>query len=149
MINIDIDALFKAAAKVQLPTTVSARSGNSSLSFGIVNSTRNGKRLSFSKGLVHALGLEKNASLLPLSEEGVLMIAKDLPFNSANSVTLRGDDGRKVAYAADVIILLTEIFKLDFSQHVSATFDDVSIENYDGTPVAVVSIFSNKDGEQA
>lgn len=141
--NIDLSDLLKLAEEVKLPTIPTAMGGGSSkLSFGIVNSASNGKRITFSKGLVTALAVTNKAVMLPVKAKDVLMVARVLPFPAAKSVDLKGEDGRKIAYDSEMVTLLTKVFDLTFTKHVSAAYNDITIDTLDdGTPVALIHIF--------
>ena len=84
--------------------------------------------------------------MLPIKDEGLLMVAEKLPYKAACSVSLKdegrnGRDGAKIAYNSGMVALLTREFDLDFSKHVSMSFSDISIETLeDGTTVALIRI---------
>ena len=135
-----------AARAVQLPQSAKVFSGNSRLSFNIVNSDSNGKRVKLSKDLAAALGITESADILPIKGEGLIMVAEKLPYEAACSVSLKGErrngrSGAKIAYNAGMVALLTKEFDLDFSEHVSMSFSDITIEKLeDETPVALIHI---------
>ena len=145
----DISKLLAAAQAVQFPTDVKFNSSSSQLSFGIVNCD-NGKRIKFSKALALELGITESADMLPIKSEGVIMIAKKLPYEiapQARPVSLKNDrkgkggEGGKIAYNSGMVALLTEVFSLDFTGRTSMAFDNVSLEKLpDETPVAFVHI---------
>lgn len=146
MNKFDIEALFRAAAEVAPINITSTCNAGSKISMGIVNSKENGKRISFSKALVKALGVTEKIFILPMKIEGMLLLAaKTFPFTApaASVLQLRGDSGRKIAYASNAVACLTEVFQLDFSQHVSMTFSDIRIEERDGVTVGVVNMRGN------
>lgn len=147
--NINVQEILAAAQAVQLPTNVKSCSSNSQLSFGIVNCD-NGKRVKLSKGIVSAFGITENADILPIKSEGVIMIAKKLPYEiapQARSVSLKNDkkgksgEGGKIAYNSGMVALLTEVFSLDFTDRTSMAFDDIHLDELpDKTPMALVRI---------
>ena len=129
-----------AAAQNQKPVIGSfVSTAKGPLSFGIVNSASNGKRLSFSKALTSALGLGEDIALITVPSEGVIMIARELPYEGAIRGKLRGED-KKLWYASPVVQLITEQFGIDFKKHVSYSYSDISINDLDGIPVATVCI---------
>lgn len=135
----DMKKIAAAAHAVKLPIMPVASSGGS-LSFNIVNSESNGKRIRFSKGLALAVGITESADMLPIKDEGLLMVAENLPYGAACPVKLNGKGGNaKIAYNSGMVALLTNVFELDFTKHVSMSFSDISIEKLDdGTPVALI-----------
>lgn len=134
-----IDAVAKAAKLPQFPVSI-IRTSN--LSFNIVNSNRNGKRLKLSKDLAQALGLTDSAAMLPLKEEGVLLIAEKLPYE-AYQVSLKGDNEAKIAYSSGMVALLTQMFELNFTDHTSMSFTNITIHPLEnGTPMALVPIYN-------
>lgn len=142
----DMQRIEAAARAVQLPQSAKVFSGNSRLSFNIVNSDSNGKRVKLSKDLAAAIGITERADILPIKGEGLIMVAEKLPYEAACSVSLKdegrnGRTGAKIAYNSGMVALLTKEFDLDFSEHVSMSFSDISIEKLeDETTVALIRI---------
>ena len=134
------ELLEKAKAAENVPVAVkSTSSGSSKLSFGIVYSEENGKRLSFSKALVKTLGLTDSVSIFPLVEEGIILISKDLENENA-SVGKLSKKEKKYCYNAAIVKMLIDAFKPDFNGHVSKSYDDISFEYVDDKMVAAVKI---------
>ena len=139
----DMKKIEAAAKAAQLPQLATSTFRTSNLSFNIVNSKRNGKRVKLSKGLVQALDLTDNADMLPLKEEGLLMVAKKLPYEAACSVLLKGEDEAKIAYNTGMVALPAQMFGLNFTNHTSMSFSDSDIETLeDGTTVALIPIYN-------
>ncbi len=139
----DMKKIEAAAQSVQLPKIAIPRASNSRLSFGIVNSPRNGKRLRLSMGLASAVNVTKDAAMLPIPDEGLLMVAEKLSFDETRTVSLKNDSrsNAKISYNTDMVLLLTKVFNLDFTEHVSVSFNDVTLDTLsDGTPVALIRI---------
>ncbi len=139
--------LMKSSEQTQLPAGASrGGSGNSKMSLGIVNSEANGRRVSFSKALSTALGLKTTAEIALVPDEGCVLIAAKLPHANVIKAKLSAKgskEGRKISYSASAVHALTEAFKLNFAEHVSVSYDDVTVEALDdGTKVAVVEIFN-------
>ena len=134
----NINSTLTKAQSLSLPTITSISHGSSKFSFGIVNSKRNGKRLSFSKALVAKLELEDTVYITPVKEDGVIILAGTRLFESYEC-NLRGDD-KKLSYNSGVVETLTELFGLDFSQHVSKSFTKIDFDEHEGVPVAIVSL---------
>lgn len=139
----DIKRIEAAAKAAQLPRLATSTFRTSNLSFDIVNSKRNGKRVKLSKDLAQAVDLTDSADMLPLEEEGLLMVAKKLPFEAACPVLLKGDNEAKIAYNSGVVALLTQMFGLNFADHTSMSFSNITIDKLeDGTPVALIPIYN-------
>lgn len=127
--------LFQNMMHMNLPTIAK---GSAKYSFGIVNSKNNGKRVTISKALAQTLGLEDSAMFMPSDTDRKLVVGKTLPFPHAITGKLSGAD-KKTCYLTSLVALLTEMFGLDFSKHVSQTFVTIDIDNINGVPVAIVS----------
>ena len=133
---------LQEAAKAVKPTDIKvSHSGNSRFSFGIVNSARNGKRVTLSKGLATALSIGDSADMVPIAAEGVLMIGKKLSFPATSTVSLKEDGGGKIGYNSGMVAVLTQVFGLNFTEHVSVSYSDINMDHLDdGTLVAIVKI---------
>lgn len=139
----DMKKIEAAAKAAQLPQLATSAFRTSNLSFNIVNSKRNGKRIKLSKSLAQAVDLTDSADMLPLKEEGLLMVAKKLPYEAAHLVSLKGGDEAKICYKTGMVALLTQMFDLNFADHTSMSFTDITLETLeDGTPVALVRIYN-------
>ena len=68
----NINSTLTKAQSLSLPTITSISHGSSKFSFGVVNSKKNGKRLSFSKALVAKLELTDKTYITPVKEDGVI-----------------------------------------------------------------------------
>ena len=138
MKKVNFDKLFAAAetAEVQQVST----NGSSKYSVSVVNSNGNGKRVTLSKALVEKLALDGSVSMLPLQDEGVLMLAKELPFASASTIALTSSDGR-IAYHAGAVKLLVDSFRLNYSNgKTSMAFNEVEFTEHEGVTIAVITI---------
>ena len=140
----DINKLFEAAANQNVPK-VSGSTGKYSVS--VVNSDGNGKRITLSNALKDKLQLEGSFSMIPLVEDRVLMMAKNLPFKSASTIQLNSNNGR-IAYHAGAVKMIVEAFDLDYTRRTSMSFGDVEFDTYDGVTVAIVNIPANQQSEQ-
>ena len=112
--------------------------GASKYSVSIVNNI-NGKRLMISKALSAVLSLDLTAYFLPVEETGQLMISATPIGNKYSCGSLSGAD-KKICYNASLVKMLTEAFKLDFSDKTSCSFGDITIDNSTGNAVAIVEI---------
>lgn len=127
--------MFEKMMTINVPKTVS---NTGKYSFGIVNSKKNGKRISFNKALSHALGLTDKVTLMPNAEDGKVVLCRDLVFPKAVEGTLR-DDGSKICYNTAIVKMLSAEFFIDFSNRTSYTFTDIDIDEFNGYPVAIVT----------
>lgn len=140
---VNLAELLQKANRQTLTTAVNAHGGNSSRSFGIVNSRTNGRRLSFSKKLCEDLHLETTVEISPVIEDNVLMIGKNLPDGLENKFTcnLKGEDSRKVSYCGGLVQDLTAWFNLDYSKCTSKSFTAIEMMDAgNGTKMAVVTL---------
>ena len=130
-------SLRERALSTNAPTITANTNGD--YSFGIVNSEANGKRVSISKNLSKKLELTETLAILPMIEDGVVLLAKELPFPATSHVSVRGKD-KKIAYSASLVKLLTEVFTLEYSARTSMSFSDIDFDTVDDMPVAIVKI---------
>ena len=137
---INKNKIFEKAKTVNIPKV---QSTSSAYSFGIVNS-KNGKRLTFSKSLSEKLGLIETVDILPMIDDGILLVSADLPFEAASTGTVNKDE-KKICYGAALVALVTESFKLNFTGKTSISFNDITIEDYEGHPVAFINIGKPKE----
>jgi hypothetical protein len=138
------DALAKAAADERNHSFVSTTTSGP-VSFGVVNNI-NGKRLTLSKALAAALGLEDAMEILPSHDENFLFVGKKLPVDKAFPGKLSGAD-KKICYSAELVERVTTAFNLDFSDKTSMSVNTIEFTEIDGNPVAVVHF--PKAGEDA
>lgn len=141
--NFDMAAFRKELEALQVEKVVSS----GKFSFGIVNSTGNGKRITINKSLSEKLELTDTVSVLPHSDKNVLVIGKSLPFDSASVVKINGQD-KKTCYSAGIVKLIAKSFNIDFSKHVSRSFTNIDIDEIDGIPVAIIDM-SKVSGDAA
>ena len=123
-------------------TSTNSHGSAGSLSFGIVNSVKNGKRLSLSGALARRLGVTDTAYIVLLPSDHVVLIAKQLPLESAMQMTLKSEKrcASKICYSYPLVKAITDSYNLDFTGRTSMTFYDIDIINEDGTDVAVITI---------
>ena len=136
--RVNFEKLFEVAKTAEVQQVSASGSGKYSIS--VVNSNGNGKRITLSKALVEKLDLDGSVSMLPLPGEGVLMVAKELPFASASTIELTSSD-KRTAYHAGAVKLLVDSFNLDYSGgKTSMSFNDVEFTEHNGETVAIVTI---------
>lgn len=118
---------------------------NSRLDFRITNPEMGVKYVQFSEELVLATGITESADILPIADEGLIIVAKELPFHSACTVTLqdaKGTKGAKVAYNSALVDLLVEDYWLEFFEGSQRLFTDITIETLTNqTTAAFIRIF--------
>lgn len=134
--------LLSSAEATVLPNVPAASTGGSStLSFGVVNSAANGKRLTFSKGLSHALGLTDGVYLSFIPAEKMLLLSPVSCCGQSQLCKLRTSGERKVSYNSHAVQLVTAAFELDFSGCTSMSFGQIEVQtNTDGIPIAIVKM---------
>lgn len=129
-------------AKAQAVRLVEPKISRPNLFLNIENPNCNGKRIRFSKALSQALGITNSAAVLPLYEEGLLLVAKALPFDAACLVTLKDDRGAKIAYDPVLLRWLQTELDIFADWPLSWSFHDITIDKLtDATTVALVRIF--------
>ncbi|MDR1508586.1 MAG: hypothetical protein LBS53_03000 [Synergistaceae bacterium] len=109
------------------------------LGIAIVNTARNGVRMSFTKALHEALG---NPAAIQFATGGdYLYVGKTIP-HSTESVPFSYGKGVNTIYARGFIIYLTNFFSLDFSNRTSISFTDVEImeQEYEGEQIIFAKI---------
>ena len=92
------------------------------MSFCIVNTLENGKRIKLSSSLVEALGNPETVQMNAL--ENNLKIGKSLKNCSVDFKLSRQD----TIYSSGLVEEITDFFKLDFSDRTSMSFDEVKIK---------------------
>ena len=137
MVKKDFNKLFQAAQVAEV-RQVSA-TGSSKYSVSVVNSDGNGKRVTLSKALIEKLELEGSVYMLPLANEGVLLLAKAMAFPSASEIVLNSKDQR-ISYNADAVKLLVDTFGLDYSKCTSKAFNQIEFESHEDITFAVVTM---------
>ena len=142
---VDRSKLYNFAKQTKLPPVVTTTLPSyGKLSFGIVNSAANGKRVSFSKALAKSLQLEENGSvkIIPVPALGVIMIGKNLSIEETYVCPLKISKERFVSYSSACVAGLTKSFGLDFKNHVSKSFDRIEIDKdiVNGSPYAIVTV---------
>lgn len=142
----NIDSLLAKASAANIPVVTASAGGSNKYSMGVVNSKNNGKRLTFSKALSARLGLTETVHMIPVMDDGVLLVAKELPGNTVSCGSLSGEE-KKICYSAQLVELLTKVFKLDFSEHVSRSFGDVQFETHGDLTIAVITMLHNASDE--
>ena len=110
---------------------------NSKVSFSIVNSANNGKRIMFSKGLLEKLGNPTTVKFMVLTEEGVLIVGENLGAEKAYKFS---EANKKIIYCGGVINSLVEDFSIDFEGRTSRSFAEIDIGSYNDNPVAIIKL---------
>lgn len=155
MFKKDYSYLLKKATE-SAATSLSQCSGTASTySFGIVNSKRNGKRLTFSKALATALALEDTVELISIPDDGTLLVSKSLSSDIAVKCSLSGSPGEsRICYRTDVVKAIVKDFDLNYDNCTSRSFNMIDIDKSGKAPVAIITIASpitkdTKTGETA
>lgn len=103
----------------------------------IVLSKKNGKRIEFLPNLCTALSLEDCVRLTFMGKSLVVMPAKE--FSDFPVYELRQCGKKKIIYNASLAMEIAERLELDYSNCVSKTLNNVSIESYDGYEIAILT----------
>lgn len=119
-------------------SSVVVSTGTSKYSVSIVNNI-NGKRVSISKALSADLSINSSAYFLPVEETGQLLISASPIGDRSSCVPLSGAE-KKICYNAALVQMLTNAFKLDFSDKTSCSFSNITIDNSTGNAVAIVDM---------
>lgn len=152
MNRLSIAQLLDEATKTKIPARAMSKQSKSKPSFGIVNSSTNGKRLTFSRAIVAELDLKDIAEIALIPTESCVLIASKLPIGNklACKLSAKGDS-KKISYNAGAVEAITKAFELNFAEHVSASYDEVEFSTFeDGMPYAVVTVYNKYpivDGE--
>ena len=133
------DLLAELEASNATPVITTGGIGSHRYSFGIVNSKSNGKRISISKALAKKLDLADTVYLAAFPQHGLLMMASTLPSTKASICFLTGED-KKIGYSSEIVHQLTADFKLDFSEHVSRSFQKVEFNEENDVCIAYIHI---------
>ena len=121
--------------------TRSVRTRSSKYSMGIVRSERNGKRISFSSALVDRLELEDTVFITAFPTEGLLILGSTAYSEDSTEFYLRDNKGHgKLCYNASLVEFLINAFDLDYSDHVSKTFTDITFSEDANPPMAIVKL---------
>lgn len=103
----------------------------------VVNSARNGKRVTFPQAVMERLNNPETLQFAFADDK--IAVAERLPGNEVSFNIKRGK-GRAIIYAAGLVREIAEQFDLDFTSRVSITFYDVEYHEVEGYPVAVISV---------
>ena len=134
--NISISDLIAMAEKSSANYIIST--GVSKCSFSIVNNI-NGKRLSFSKTLSKTIDLADKVYILPVPEQGKLLLA-NAPISTKASIGNVSGKDKKICYSASLVNVITTAFRLDFSDKTSMSFSDIEYDVINGVNVASVDL---------
>lgn len=142
MNNYNLDNLLVLANNAVIPNISSMdETSNGTLSFGVVNSNSNGKRITISKALAAVLNLDNAVYLTFVPQEGVLILSSSKVSGTSVKVTLKGNKKTKrTGYNAVVVFALKKSFDLDYSNCVSLSFRDIAINNNNGISCAIINM---------
>jgi len=104
----------------------------------VVNSEKNGKRVSLPRSVMERLNNPKTLQFAFTDEE--IAVGERLSGDNATFTPRRDKEGRALIYAANLVREITEHFGLDFTNRVSITFHDVEYHEVDGYPFAIISV---------
>lgn len=101
--------------------------GNKKLSLSIVNSKKNGKRVTLSDTLFCALGQPEEVAVLFKGRS--LAIGAELP-SATKTYKFSPSKDTHVIYNTDLILAISEAFSLDFNVRCSITFTEVTLDHF-------------------
>lgn len=102
----------------------------------VVNSQKNGKRVTLSKEIFEKLN-EPTSVLVGIYDTKLFITKVDLKSAITGSVCIIGKS--RNIYSSDLVFKVTELFNLDFSERVSLTLSTIEWEELNGQPVAIIS----------
>ncbi len=102
----------------------------------IINSQKNGKRITLSKEIFDELS-EPTSVVVGFYEDKLLITSTDLKEAIGGTVCVLGKN--RNIYCTDLVEKITDLFNLDFSERVSITLSTLEWEELDGQPVALLS----------
>lgn len=127
---------FVAMEAVQKSSNYGAASLNGSLR--IINSSKNGKRIEISKKIVDKLELGEATSVYITKKEDGFAICKDKFFEAASRYNLRQNGSSRVIYCGPLVAEIVKMFRLDFSEKVCQTLDNIEYKRFQNRIVGIV-----------
>lgn len=103
----------------------------------IVNSEKNGKRISFPKNVLASLNISSQI-YISFSADGIVIC--NTADDQFEAFTLKFSGSKGIIYSYPLVKEITEIFGLDFSDKVCITFSDISYFEKDGVQYAEIRI---------
>lgn len=103
----------------------------------LINSKKNGKRLSLSSALLEYLNNPETVQI-GLGDDSIV-IGEVLESCDLN-YTVRRQDSKGMIYAGGLVEEITSTYGLDFSDRVSITFHEVEYMEMEAYPIAVIKI---------
>jgi len=114
-----------------------SRGSNEPGPMSLVNSAKNGKRLTLHRSVMEALGNPKTLQVALGSDK--IAVGERL-HGDEQSYNLKRGKNRGIIYAAGLVREITERYGLDFSGRTSITFREVEYHRAGGHPVAVIKV---------
>lgn len=123
-----------------------SRDATGPCSVSIVNTQKNGKRITISEEVLNRIDGTETVSLASYREG--IAIGQVLPGVSVPPFILRRSGKKGVVYCGGLVDELTELFQLDFSGRTTISFEEVKYQEKDGIVVAFVPLrqFSSTEG---
>lgn len=137
------DAPVQDILEVDFSEFCSAQSTSSTQTFGeagmlsIVNSPKNGKRITLSYDIQEHLNYPDRVQFA--FKDGEMAIAEQLPTNG-HQFSVRKSGRKGVIYSAALVNEITEMFKLDFKNRVSLTFHDGYYGKVNDLPAVIIKV---------
>ncbi len=112
----------------------------------IVNSKKNGRRIEFLPQLCELLSIDEDVQLA--FDENSLVVIPMTEEPEYPVFQLKKSGNKKVIYNTALVEEIIKQLKLDYSNCVSKTLDNVKIENWDEVDIAIISGSDTKGGEE-
>lgn len=103
----------------------------------IINSLKNGKRITLAKDSMENLNYPDNLQF-SFSNDSIV-IGEVLPEND-NHYNVKKKNSKGTIYSYGLVNEITEQFNLDYNGIVSMTFDDVKYTSFEDNPVMIIKI---------
>jgi hypothetical protein len=123
MYDFDVE---KIAALPDVPIHSKSRSGGKeSLSISVVNTSRNGARVTLTNKLIDVLGLQGEAQF-GIIDDDRLVIGRLVP-NAEKGYPFSTGVGTNIIYRRELVDILSEAFELDYTSKSSLSFNKINI----------------------
>lgn len=128
---------FDLSELSQFTTKVVSRAIGAPGVMTIINSNKNGKRITFANDVIEKLG-SFNQMQIAFSKQG-LVIGEKIP-STEQYFPIKKSGAKWIIYSAGLVTEISDKFNLDFSGRVSITFQKVSYKTIQGIKVAIISL---------
>lgn len=126
--------------QLKLRPAVSKQSSREALTASkltIVNTKQNGKRIAIAPEVIEKIGSPASVQIAFHSDG--MAIGEDLALDD-NRFHLRTSGKKSVIYSSELVLEITKLFDLDFTNKTSISYQDVTFASIGGKPVAVITL---------